>query len=243
MKKILVFSVLVLLCVSFATVDALFGFTRGRGETVAIPNFCGLSEEAVTSPDWITLQSEYRHDATTERGTVIAQNPPAGTEQRVQKDRLCEVTLVISLGDERAEVPRLVGLDAREAASRLRALGFSVREEAVAGGVRGTVKETLPSEGEMLSTGAEVTLRVFRGTDTKTVHVPDLTGLTVTQASFEVYLAELKLGEVRIEGTVAPEQVAVVLRQLPTAGSYVASGTAVSVTLAVAESDSEAKEE
>ena len=95
----------------------------------------------------------------------------------------------------------------------------------------------------MLSTGSEVTLRVFRGADTKTVHVPDLTGLTVTQASFELYLAELKLGEVRIEGTVAPEQVAVVLRQSPTAGSYVASGTAVSVTLAVSESNSETEEE
>ncbi len=235
MKKLLLFSALTLLCVTFVTADGLFGFTKGSGKIVSIPNFCGLSEEAVDPPDWLDLQSEYRHDANTKRGTVIAQSPPAGTEQKVSESRRCEVTLVVSLGAETATVPPLSGMDAREAASKLRALGFSVKEETVTEGRRGTVQRTEPESGTTLPTGSSVTLYVFGGADAETVHVPDLSGLTLMQASFELYLAGLKTGEICMEGETDPAKTAVVIRQSPTAGSYVANGTAVGITLTVKE--------
>lgn len=229
MGKKLLFSFLLFAAVCFVTADSLFGILRPDGETVSMPDFCGLREDALTAPDWVELQTEYRYDAEHPAGTVIAQLPAAGSPHKISDRRPCELLLTVSLGAERKEVPAVSGKDEREAASLLRQSGFAVQEEAVAGGRAGTVEHTDPPAGSRIAPGSTVTMYVCAGESAETVTVPDLIGLSRGNALLQIFLHGLSAGEVAEEISDAPE--GTVIRHSPAAGSLVLPGTKVRLVI------------
>lgn len=226
------FSLICCLAILFTTADCLFGFTAPRGEVVEIPSYLGVSEDALPSVEGVELICSYRHDPKTLRGVVIGQTPSAGTRQRVSDRRPCQVTLTVSLGAEEKTLPALLGHDIRQAEDALRALGFVVRSVAVKGERAGRVVEMQPPAGQALPIGSAVTLTYEKGSAERSATVPMLVGMTVEDAAFSLYLSRLCVGEVRVveeNDPLATAEGRTVLRQIPTAGSYVEAGSTVTL--------------
>lgn len=105
----------------------------------------GLAPEAV--PAW---------SDTAPAGTVIAQEPKAGTAGH----RTDTVTITVSQGPEPVAVPDLTGKQFGEAEAALKALGFAVKRENVLGGIFGTVRSQSTPAGEKVPKGSTITLTV-----------------------------------------------------------------------------------
>jgi eukaryotic-like serine/threonine-protein kinase len=92
-------------------------------------------------------------------GQVLSQSPSAGTEVEPGSS----VSIVVSSGKEKVEVPNVIGRQRREAVEALRAEGlapFVEEEETEVQGQVGRVVDQFPPPGTQLAPGAEVTLTV-----------------------------------------------------------------------------------
>ena len=220
-----------LLCAGtvWITFDSLFAPLSPRGERVEIPNYCGLQEESLSFADWMQVTTEYRYDAKAPAGTVVAQTPSAGSLRKLSaKHPTCALSLVVSLGEELASLPNVIGIDEREATARLRALGFSVYVQRISGQYpTGQVLDMSPSPGTKLPLGKDVTLTVSGGLPAVTVTVPDLRGLSRADALMRIWSAQLAVDSV-VE---IPSQVTAgtVLRQSHVAGTTVSAGTKMTI--------------
>ena len=229
MGKRFFFALLFFFAMSWTVTDTLFGFTADYGKTVIVPNVCGQRESNLSLPDWAEAASTYRYDANTPAGISLSQSPEAGREWKIAKGQKRILTLTVSLGTENKTIPPIIGKNVREATAILRDMGFAVREERVSGGTPGEVIGVTPAEGSTLSVGETVTLTVCEGVAAKTVTVPNLTGLSRSHALIELFRAELSVDTVTEESSDAPE--GTVIRQSPTAGSTVAPGTKMRITV------------
>ncbi len=233
MRKYLFFSVGLLLATCVVVFDSLFGVFSERERVVEIPSLVGLAESQVVLPDWIELTTEHHYDASVPEGVVISQEPIGGSRRKLGKNKTVSLTLIVSLGEEKKEIPNLLGRDVRETLAELRRMGFAVREQAVEGGEANRVISCDPPSGTKLSVGSTVTVYYTVGKGAKVVTVPDLSGLTRENALLQIYLSGLSMGEIREESSreYGEEWIGRVISQSPTAGSYVAQGTKINLVI------------
>jgi len=161
------------------------------------------------------------------RDLIIEQDPEAGT--RVKP--LHRLELVLNKPKE-AIVPDLSGLPLDEAQQLLGSKGFQPAEVDAAYSDReaGTVLATSPPADAPLPQGAKIKLLVSEGSIPQTTIVPDLTGLDLEDARYLLSVAELQVGDV--QQMPSPEPVDTVLAQSPPAGSEIAVGSPVTLTVA-----------
>jgi serine/threonine-protein kinase len=143
---------------------------------VAVPNVVGQSfddaSEALRTAGFQVAEQQ-RPDDEADPGTVLEQNPAAGTEA----DKGATVTLVTSSGPEAVRVPDVSGLDATEAAAELGQAGFRVasRREASDRVDEGLVIRTDPEPGSTAEEGSTVTIFVSTGPEETTTTRPTTT--------------------------------------------------------------------
>lgn len=89
------------------------------------------------------------------KGSVISQDPTPRTLYRGDL-----VGLVVSKGPDLVAVPNVRGKNEAEARSILRAAGFEVETERIAGGLFGTAHSTDPGAGKQAPRGSTITLRI-----------------------------------------------------------------------------------
>ena len=194
-----------------------------------IPDLCGKPLADVSLQEGLAVEVEYRYDANAPAGTVLAQSPAAGSRRKLTKERpSCTLSLTVSMGKESLSLPNTVGMDVRDAKSLLRDRGFSVEVVTVESAYReGTVLSSLPKAGVSLPKGERVTLTVSAGLATKTVSVPNLLGLSRSDALVSLWTAQLAVGEVLEVASDAPA--GTVVRQSHKSGTIVAAGTKITV--------------
>ncbi len=233
--KSALFSALLFLCAVWVVFDSLFQPLMPMGQTVEIPNLCGMRQDGISLSDWIEPEISYRYDPDTEAGVILSQSPSGGSKRKLtQESPRCKLTLVISLGTETCVLPDQIGRDGRVAEAELRALGLSVEVRRVEGAYpEGEVFATEPRAGETLPLGTRVVLYVSAGVAQKSVPVPVLYGLSRSDALVQIWLAQLAVGEITEEPSDAP--VGTVIRQSHQAGTLVAGGTRISFVIACAE--------
>jgi serine/threonine-protein kinase len=95
-------------------------------------------------------------DDTIDAGRIVSQVPDARTELHHGDS----VQVVVSKGPELVEVPKVVGLQFKDAEAQLVALGLVVDREDIAGGFFGTVRYQSVKAGDMVKKGTLVTLTV-----------------------------------------------------------------------------------
>src|SRR4051794_6316576 len=122
-----------------------------------------------------------RRDSTKPRNTVVGQAPQA--DKQVVQGTV--VTLVVSNGPPGAKLPKLVGLAAADAVTKLQALGFTATLHQVsAQGAPGTVVSQSPLPGKRAKRGTAVVLQVVKGTPnqatTTTAHTTTTAPRTTT---------------------------------------------------------------
>ncbi|MBE6602556.1 MAG: PASTA domain-containing protein [Ruminococcaceae bacterium] len=228
MKKVL-FSFLCLLFGIWLVADDLFAPFSPKAEIVEIPELLGLSEQAIVLDDRFELQREYRYDEATPEGTVILQEPAAGSRRkRTSPAEPISVRIVISLGKESIPLPTAVGKDARVVAAELRALGLSVETESRIGArPEGEVLSMSPLAGTRVPKGTKILLTVSAGPSRESVTVPNLVGLSRAQALVRLWTAQLSLAAA--EEVESPTEGGIVVAQDHQPGTVVPAGTAITL--------------
>jgi serine/threonine-protein kinase len=92
-------------------------------------------------------------------GTVVGQDPPA----RTRLARGARVTVSVSTGAEKAEVPNVEGMERANARATLEERGFVVREgkeQTADPSLDGVVTKQSPEAGDNAATGSTVTITI-----------------------------------------------------------------------------------
>ncbi len=158
-----------------------------------------------------------------ETGLVLTQNPPAGSQLAPGSP----VNLVVA-GDANPVVPDVLTLGETEAVNALIALGLrpgEVTQSASSKPVGEVIGQT-PSAGEQVAPGSLVDLVVSNGQ----LGVPDVVGLTTAEARATLRNEGFRVQEQEEQS----DQVGVVLRQDPPAGTELALDSIVVITVGVA---------
>jgi len=218
---------------------ALLGFSStlnpldailGRGAIVTVPDLVGRPQpgaEADLRSEGLVPKVRTSYSLTGTRGTVIAQDPPAGSRLREGKP----VTVVVSRGVNRVEMPDAVGRPLRQVRGPLDEAGVKlkvsrVHSEEVAEDV--VISQT-PGPGVIVSGEDPVTLVVSKGPADRAV--PDVTGVGLDGAAFLLGKAGMTIGAVNpTDDASAP--VGSVIATDPPAGKVVARDTPVVVAQA-----------
>ena len=204
--------------------------SRGPGIT-PVPDVSGLDEEAATKrleDAGFNVDPAFRFDDKVPEDRVIGTEPAAGASIESGST----VTLLISRGSNKVEVPDVTGLSDEQALRALEAedLGGNVvlrDDDAPAGEVVGQS----PGAGKMVAPGTQVTIFVSSGA----VLVPDVRGqdrkaavTALKKAGFVVSISE--------ESTTDPAESNRVISQFPPGGSRGQRGDTVTITVGVLES-------
>ena len=127
-----------------------------------------------------------------EKGYVIRTSPAAGST--VAKGG--KVELIVSSGVEQVSIPDTTGDTITDAYQTLNDKGFKVKqgEDVYSSQAIGKVAYTKPAAGKKVDKGATITIYPSKGEETKYVKVPNLLGMTRSQAKSALEKAGLKYG-------------------------------------------------
>lgn len=195
-----------------------------------VPDVVALSVEAgrgaLESRGLRLVHRGERHDDEIAAGMIAEQQPRAGSIVPAGS----EVTVILSQGPDRVEVPDVTGLSLVPARARLANAGLraSSSVRAGSGGEPGTVTATVPRAGERVARGTEVELVAVL--ERVAIAVPDLTGMSSRAAREAIAAAGLTVGRVRttFDGDRSPF---IVLRQTPAPGVEVDPGTEIEIVV------------
>ncbi|GIJ77818.1 serine/threonine protein kinase [Micromonospora phaseoli] len=201
-------------------VAALGGWWFGVGRYTTTPELVSMSKveaEAQASQSGFTLRyADPRHDDQVPRDGVVAQEPASAA--RILKGGT--ITLTLSLGPERFELPDVVGKEFDLAEADL----VSAQLEVVKGTARfddglpeGVVVATSPEAGKEVRPGDEITVILSKGR--APITVPNLVGKNLNEARAQIAQLGLVLVEPTYKESDKPRDE--VLGQSPAVGSGV----------------------
>jgi eukaryotic-like serine/threonine-protein kinase len=195
---------------------------------VAVPDVAGLTEAQATKRldgAGFNVTSREEFSNTVSRGRVIGTEPAAGTQLSTSQ----VVTLLLSRGTNRVEVPDVVGLDDQAALAALQSAGLAgVLVQRDSTEPEGQVLSQSPGAGNLVARGSQVTIFASTGAIT----VPDVVGqprkaavTALKRAGFTVAVTE--------ETTEDPTEVGVVISAFPPGGSRGRRGDTVTISVGV----------
>jgi serine/threonine-protein kinase len=196
-----------------------------EAEPVPVPNVVGIRQQlAVQKLEDAELvpKVQRRADDEVPSGVVMDQNPSAGT--RISKGET--VTIVVSTGVPKVEVPKVSGLQVEDAIQTLNGAGLKAAVTEVFGPqAPGIVISQDPKPGEEADKGSTVALRVSKGVEQ--IEVPNVIGQD--QASAEAILTDAGLvpNAIVVE---SDEPQGIVVGQSPN-GGVVPKGTEVEIDI------------
>lgn len=204
------------------------------GDTFTLPDYEDrLKDDVATDLGNHDFQVSYVEEASDEieKGRVIRTNPSAGTTLKDGD----EVEVVVSVGKEQISVPDTTGKTITDAITALQEKGFTVKQgdDVYSGQPVGRVAYTEPAAGKKADKGEEITIYPSKGEEKKYTKVPDLIGLTRSQARRALTKAGLKMGEESSSySSVQKNRVCV---QSVSKNTQVEQGTTVDITLSLGE--------
>ncbi len=197
--------------------------------SAVVPQVQGLgqvaAESSIALANLLTGTVAFAHSETVSTGSVISQDPPAGTSVATGT----AVNLVVSLGSALVVVPDVVGLDQLAAEDAIPAASLTI------GLVTTAFSDTVPAglvifqdppAGAAVLPATAVDLVVSLGVLMATV--PDVVGLTEASATTEIESVNLMVGAVT-EAFSDAISFGNVVDQTPVAGSTVPEGTLVNI--------------
>lgn len=161
------------------------------------------------------------------KSTVLAQSPPPGATE----PRGTDVVLDVSAGQRQLQVPPVVGLTQALAQDAIEKAGLEtgdVREQE-SQSARGAVLETHPAAGTTVSPSTRIDLVVSSGPPA--VNAPDVVGQSYASARAMLEQVGLRVGDVTTD-SLATGPAQTVISQTPAAGSRIAAGSRVSLSIA-----------
>jgi len=150
---------------------------------LTMPEVIGKSlDEARTSLEsaGILFTTEYDVSKEYDKNTIMSSSVDAG----VAVPKETTVTITVSAGEDGVKVPDVSGLSEAEATSVLEKEGFSVKKETAMSSesVKGDVVSQVPEAGSIVDRNDYVTITISTGSEDEKVEMPDVLGMTETQA-------------------------------------------------------------
>jgi eukaryotic-like serine/threonine-protein kinase len=220
---------LVAFTLGYAVTAVLFFGGRAGDEVVTVPDLRGRVEaeaQALGAAAGLSVElTAPLENPNVPEGVVLAQVPLPG--QEVAPGAVIRITA--SAGPERRRIPDVTALGAAEARNLLMRSGFEVVvEEQTAALPPGRVIELTPSPGTEVQLPSVVRLVVSTGPPM--TFVPDLSGMTVGQATEALEAVGLRIGQIDYDPYAqrAPGQV---IGQWPAGGDQAREGATVGVTV------------
>jgi serine/threonine-protein kinase len=196
-----------------------------------VPQVVGLLfDEAVTRLEAAGFKAKTGEERFVElapTSTVLAQSPPPGATV----PRGTEVILDVSAGQRQVQVPSIVGMAQSVAADAIDKAGLelgsvSERESQAA---RGAVLEMTPPAGTSVAPSTRIDLIVSSGPPA--VDAPDVVGQSYAAARAMLEQVGLRVGDVITDSLATAPSPQTVISQTPAAGSRVAPGSKVSLSI------------
>ena len=198
---------------------------------VPVPSLVGLSQNAaiaaLQSAGLVLGTVTQQASSTAPTGTVISQNPAAGT----QVASGTRVNLAVSSGSVPVTVPNVVGQSQDDAASTLSEAGLTVgtvTEQTSSTVPVGSVISQNPRAGAQVDSGTAVNLVVSSGS--ALVTVPNVVGQSLGGATTALQNAGLTVGTITQQAS-STVLAGSVISQDPMASTQVASGTRVNLVV------------
>jgi serine/threonine-protein kinase len=196
---------------------------------VSVPPVANLTEEEARKrleTAGFQVVAVERFSETVPRGLVIGTEPAAGTQTSTAQP----VTLLVSKGSDRVEVPDVVGLNEQAALNALSAAelaGTVVQRDSDE--PQGEVVGQSPGPGKLVPRSSQVTIFASTGAIT----APDVVGLTRKGAVTALKKAGFVAAVVE-ETTDDPDQAGRVISEFPPGGSRGQRGDTVTISVGVA---------
>ena len=203
------------------------------GSEVAVPNIVGKdyaqADQELRELGLVLKVIGRENNDSVAVDSIIKQDPLPG--RKVKAGR--EIEVILSQGVEQVKVPNVTGVTLSDATTRLSNKGLNIGtienvwDEKYAEGI---VISQDPLTDTTVAAGTKVNLSVSKGKQPPRVEVPDVKGLTVTEATAKLKAAKMELGTVTRAASTAyfTEQVA---SQDPAAGVQVEEGAKVNVVV------------
>lgn len=221
---------------AFVVLLGLFGGFIRPYEKLTVPDLAGQSfstvEESLDGK--INFLVSYENSEITPAGVIISQAPTAGVTRRVYSgSKIPTVKVKVSIGRSFYSIENFAGADARTSRLALRNAHVSVNEvfEYSDTVPEGHVISTSPQSGERLFEGETLTLTVSLGKYIPTARVPDLYGLSESQARALLASRGLNVGSVIYAASNLPAGTVVSQTAPPYTDTQV--GTAISFTVSL----------
>ncbi len=221
---------------------ALLGFLSGIlwmmggnlfGAEVAVPNIVGMDiKQADEELSKVGLKMKVigtEASDKVDKDAIISQDPGAG--RKVKSGR--EIEVIISGGQEQVKVPNITGVTVSDATTRLSNKGLnlgsieSIYNEKYAEGI--VISQT-PVADATVSSGTKVNITVSKGKQPPLGTVPDIKGMSLSEATAKLQTAKMVLGTVTRQASTSyyAEQAAA---QDPAAGTQIEEGTKVNIVI------------
>ncbi len=198
------------------------------GDQVTVP---AVTDMSATQAESALSNLDLRVNRLQEPNNDVPSGSPTRTApaEGVSVDKGSTITLYISSGPQRQDLPDLIGKSEDEAKKILNDLGFTdVKTGQIPSSnqLRGKVAGLSPQSGTSQSVNTTVTIQI--GTGPRQVSVPTVTGQTSDEAQQTLENARLRIQTQQADS----EQAAgTVLSSSPTAGTQVDEGSVVTVTV------------
>lgn len=195
-------------------------YTR-HGQSLPVPKLKGLTVEKAVElleSQGLTYQIDSVYQVNRPPGTVIEQDPDPNTN--VKANRTIYLTVITSQAPN-VNFPEIVEKTFLEAQAILNNSGLKVGDTIYTSDIaRDRVLEAkfggqVLKRGEEIPKGSRINLVLGDGKGTSEVDIPDITGLSLSDAVFALRGALLSLGNVTYEGTVRDTANAYIIRQMP----------------------------
>ncbi len=210
---------------------------------VIVPTFVGDNIDSVNANaelnETYDIKIVYKADPTYDKGIIMEQDPPAGSNRMMVSDGI-DLTLTVSSGIQMETMPLdLVNKPFTEAQVQLTSMGMNViitRQQS------GTITENYvitsdPAPGESVVSGSTVTLYVSAGPEVTYTTVPNLVGMTKSAALLALQREGLICTEDQITYASSNKPAGEVLWQNYEANSQIISGTQVYLTISSGPAD------
>ena len=199
-RTIIILSSVLLSLIIFA--GALFLIFGGNKNKLKVPQLEGLNfyTDVLNNSEYSDFEivPQFKEDSELVKGTILDQDPKANKDI----DRGGTIIVYIAGVAEENPIPDLKGKTFSEAEMQLKALGFKVEGPIMEknDSVKvGTVLRTDPVSGTSVAAGSTVTIYIATNKNVTPVAVPNLLGMTVSEARAALNAVGLILDEDRSE--------------------------------------------
>lgn len=237
-KTMVILAAVAAACVVLTIIAVVFVFALSpKTADIVMPDLVGLDyQEVVNDSQYSQIKlnpiQEYSEDE--EAGVILEQSVPKG--RVIKEGSVVEVT--VSSGAKLVDVPDVYGFEQvdAEAVMTEKGINFTVVKAYDLSVASGSVIKTVPARNEQIPSNETVTIHVSMGKPTDKTVVPNVIGMTQSNATKELEKVGLNVKVSKVNST---ETAGKVIDQSSAEGTSVNEGTTITISVSTGKASAE----